>query len=41
MGGNKSKNIVYTLGIPNSEDRNCSPILRHPDANEMLVVPTI
>lgn len=41
MGGNKSKNVVYTVGVPDSEEIGLSAILRSPQAQQQMVAPTV
>ncbi|OMJ82395.1 hypothetical protein SteCoe_16939 [Stentor coeruleus] len=41
MGGNKSKNVVYTIGVPNTEEIGLSAILRSPEAQQQIIAPTV
>ena len=41
MGATKSKHVVYTTKVPDSEEREYSAILRHPDAQNIDLVPKI
>ena len=41
MGGGKSKDLVYSVGVPNTDEVEYSSVLRHPDANDIIVMPSI
>ena len=41
MGGAKSKNVLYTEMVPDSEELEYSAILRNPGAHDLLIVPTV
>jgi hypothetical protein len=41
MGGGKSKNLVYSVNVPETDEIEYSPVLRHPDAKDVIITPTI
>lgn len=41
MGGNKSKNVVYTVGVPDSDEIEFSAVLRNPDSQQRVIAPTV
>ena len=41
MGISKSKDLVYSVAVPNTEDPRYSSIRRHPAATDIILMPTI
>lgn len=41
MGNTRSKDVVYSYEVPETQEVQYSNVLRHPDANEIIVLPTV